>query len=151
MTDSIQTSVSSVGLRRAPLRGTLFVALFVGAACSTQSPDERLKTELRTVSSWAATVRKVGEDWQGGRVPTGYATKTLEAAQTELQKEDETLAQDADIPAAQRTGAQQQIEKLNDAVGQMRTALARADRLALTQALVQLNAAAQPVSSFVGQ
>jgi hypothetical protein len=129
----------------------LSCVLIVLTACSTQTPDERLKTELRTVASWAATVRKVGEDWQGGRVQTGYTMKALEAAQEELQQEGKTIAQDSALPAAARTSATQQIEKLRDAVAQMHAAVARADTLAFAQALNELDAAARPVRAFVNQ
>ena len=129
----------------------LSCVLFALTACSTETPDERLRTELRTVASWAATVRKVGEDWQGGRVQTGYTMKALEAPQAELQQEGKTIAQDSAMPAAARTSAQQQIEKLRDAVAQMHAAVERADAFAFAQALNELDAAARPVRAFVNQ
>jgi ABC-type proline/glycine betaine transport system substrate-binding protein len=147
----MQASLNSGGRRRTLVCVALAAALLPAAACSTQTPDERLKTELRTVASWAATVRKVCEDWQGGRVPTGYAAKALEAAQDELQTEAQTLSEDTSIPAQARAAAQGQIEQLAQAVGQAQGAVGRADATAMAQVLGQLDAAARPINSFVGR
>ncbi len=123
------------------------LSLLLTCACGSRSPDEQLQTELRTVSSWAATARKVCEDWQGGRVPSGYARQSLPAAQEELQKEGETLAQNSGIPADRRAGAQGQIARLKQMIGQAQAAIEHADGGALAQALQQLTDEAQTLGA----
>jgi hypothetical protein len=126
----------------------LFLILLASlAACNSQSPADRLRKELQTVASWAATSRMVGEALQNGKVPSAYAARTFEAAGQNLQEESRTLEKSADIPAAGRADLQAQIARLEQIVRQLKAAAEGKDNAALAQQVEQLTAEEQSLKS----
>lgn len=65
----------------------LVVATGLGLACSPQSPAEKLLDQAKTASSWIATLRMTGEQWEANSVPASFVETTVKAAREELQKE----------------------------------------------------------------
>ncbi|HEX8891545.1 MAG TPA: hypothetical protein VF779_20520 [Pyrinomonadaceae bacterium] len=129
------------------LRLLLLILLASLAACSSQSPADKLHKELRTVVSWAATSRMVGEALQNGKVLQGYAARTFEAAGRNLQEESRTIDKSADIPAEERAGAQAQIARLEQIVGQLKSMVEGKDNAALSQQVEQLKVEEQSLKS----
>src|SRR3982751_4038212 len=96
-------------LKKMRFRFLLPTVLIFLNACSFQSAPDKLRQELQTISSWAATARMVGEALMNGQVPSAYAARAFEAALQELQAEDKTLEQSSDIPAEQRANFQAEV------------------------------------------
>jgi hypothetical protein len=61
-------------------------------ACSSQSPEEKLLDQAKTASSWIATLRMTGEQWEANSVPTSFVETTGKAARSELEKEADDAA-----------------------------------------------------------
>jgi len=129
------------------LRFLLLILLASLAACSSQSPADKLRQELRTVASWAATSRMVGEALQNGKVLSDYAARTFEAAGQNLQEESRTLEKSSDIPVEERANLQAQLARLEEIVGQLKTAAAAKDNAALSQQVEQLKVEEQSLKS----
>lgn len=109
----------------------LILCLFLQLACS--APEDEFTPTLKTSSSWAATARMVGEEWQRESVPNAYAAQTLHAARQALQKElNETGNLDADSRA--------RLQSLTQIVGEMQAAIERSDRQAVAELLNMLDA-----------
>src|SRR4051794_40074542 len=94
------------------LRSLFFILLALLVACNSQSPADKLRKELQTVASWAATSRMVGEALQNGKVLSAYAARTFETAGQNLQDESRTLEKSSDIPSEGRANLQAQIARL---------------------------------------
>lgn len=131
----------------ANLRFLLFVSLTFLAACSSTSG--KLNKELKTVSSWASTSRMVGEALMNGKVPMAYAKRTLETAQQKLQDESKTFSNSTDIPNERRTNVQGQINRIQQLVNQMKTAVEGNDKAALSQSIGQLMIEEQSMKSSI--
>jgi hypothetical protein len=123
----------------------LSVSLICLSACG--APSDKMNKELKTISSWAATVRMVGESLMGGKLPDTYAKRTIETARQTLQEESATLGKSSDIRAEQRQGAQQQIDRLQQIIAQMKTAIESRDRGALSQLVEQVAVEDQTIKS----
>jgi len=117
------------------------------AACG-QSPDEQLQSEIKTVSSWTATAQMAGEAWAEGDVPDAYARRTLETAQENLQETAETLKTTEEIPANQKSQAEEQINSLRQTLNRMQAAVESDDKQSLAQSLDQLNEQKQALEAF---
>ena len=65
----------------------LGLMLSVLVACSRSPSPEQQTKALKTIGSWTATARLLGEAWQQERVPQHYTEQTLEKAQAEMKKE----------------------------------------------------------------
>jgi hypothetical protein len=114
---------------------SLFLTLLT--ACSSQSSAGELKKDLTTVKSWTATAHMVGDSWIKGAVPEAYAKQTLQAAQSELHKQGNTLAKVA--PAQIQTQLSDQLQQLEQTIGQMTLAVEHKDRPAMIQQIRQLS------------
>ena len=133
------------------LRLLLLILVTSLVACNSQSPADKLRKELQTVASWAATSRMVGEALQNGKVLSAYAARTFEAAGQKLQEESRTLEKSSDIPVEERANLQAQLARLEQIVGQLKTAAAGKDNAALSQQVGQLSVEEQSLkSSFKG-
>ena len=84
-----------------------------------------------------------------GSVPEAYAKRTLETAEQKLQDESKMLEKSSDIPNDERTRAQDEINRIQGLVGQMKTAIEGKDQAALTQSIGQLMIEEQSIKSFV--
>ena len=129
------------------VRSLIFAALIFLTACSS-SPD-KLTKELKTISSWAATVRMVGEALMNGKVPTAFAKRTLETAQQNLKDENKTLSKSSDIPNEERTSVQGQINRIQQLVSQMKSAVEGKDQSVLSQLIRQLMIEEQSMKSSI--
>jgi hypothetical protein len=106
----------------------LLLSLLLGCSRSP-SPQKSVKA-LKTIQSWTATARLVGEAWQQGRVPQHYAQQTLEKSQEEIAKE----AKDLTAPPPLIKGVQQTIAQMGKQVDRSQ---AGAFAAALTQLTTQ--------------
>lgn len=125
----------------------LWLLLTLLTACSNKSSKEQLANELQTITSWSATAQMVGEAWVRGAVPTVYAKQTLSTAQQELQKETDTLAQ-LSIPPTQRPTLLENLQRLDQTVGQMSTAAQQTDRTGMAQEIQKLALEKQKIKKF---
>src|SRR5215210_2541871 len=89
----------------------LMLPIITLATCG-QSPGEHLQSEMKTASSWTATAQMAAEAWTRGAVPHTYARRTLETAQENLQEAAEALKEAGEIPADQKSQAEEQISGL---------------------------------------
>lgn len=126
----------------------LLLLLTLLTACSNKSSEDKLANELQTITSWSATAQMVGEAWVRGAVPTVYAKQTLSTAQQELQKETDTLAQ-LSIPPTQRPTLLENLQHLDQTVGQMSTAAQQTDRTGMAQEIQKLALEKQKIKKFV--
>ncbi|HEY9662644.1 MAG TPA: hypothetical protein V6C65_29670 [Allocoleopsis sp.] len=79
-------------MKRVLLAGLLFGL----AACGRSTPHDKLVEAIKTIHSWTATARMVGEAWQQGSVPDPYAQQTLTKSQHEI---DQAIQQLSSPPA----------------------------------------------------
>jgi hypothetical protein len=128
------------------------LVLVLALAGCTRSPEDQLKAELQTVTSWAATARMVGEAWLKGAVPRAYTAQTLLAAEETLQEEAQTIQKVKAEGAAigLQTSLLDRTQSLGRAVGQVRAAVESKDDQALGQLLEQLKGEEQAVKSLAG-
>lgn len=126
---------------------SLLLLLSTLTACSTKPSADKLTKELQTVESWAVTAHMVGDSWLRGAVPTFYAKQTLQTAQEELQKETTTLTKVA--PVQDRTKVINQLQRIENAIGQMVTAVEQKDRSAMAQKIQQLSTQEQAIKRLV--
>ena len=128
--------------------------LLLALAGCTQSPEDQLKAELQTVTSWAATARMASEQLLKGAVPRPYVAQTLQAAAETLQEEAQTIqGVKADATAAAaglQTSLLARTQSLVQAVGQMRAAVEGKDDQKLAQLLEHLKGEEQAVKSLAG-
>ncbi|HKC65758.1 MAG TPA: hypothetical protein VKB86_19100 [Pyrinomonadaceae bacterium] len=129
------------------VRTLIFAALILLAGCSSSS--DKLTKELKTISSWAATSQMVGEALMSGKVPEAYAKRTLEIAEQNLQNESKTLEKSSDIPNDERAEVQAKINRIQQVVGQMKSAVEGKDQSALSQLIGQLMIEEQGVKSSI--
>ena len=115
--------------------------LLVLAGCSPSSSHDQLVKTLKTVQSWTATARMVGETWQQGSIPDLYAQQTLEKSQQEIAKETKDLT---DSPALPR-----QIYQLQQTLQQMTTALKQHRKAEIATPLVQLATEQQQLETLL--
>ncbi len=116
----------------------LLLAIITLATACGQTPDKQLQAELKTVFSWTATAQMAGEAWAKDFVPEAYVRRTLKTAQDNLQETVETLKEAEEIPANQKSQAQEQISRLRQTINKMRAAIESGDKPALAQHLDQL-------------
>lgn len=107
------------------------------AACG-QSPDEQLQGEINTAYSWTATAQMAAEAWERGAVPHAYVRRTLETAQENLQETADALKETEEIPADQKSQAEEQIANLQQTIAQMQAAVERGDKGSLGKSVDQL-------------
>jgi hypothetical protein len=122
------------------------------AGC-THSPEDQLKTELQTVTSWAATARMASEQLLKGAVPRAYTAQTLLAAEETLSEEAQTIQEvkaDGAAAAGLQTMLLDRTQSLGRAVGQARAAVEGKDDQALARLLEQLKGEEQAVKSLAG-
>jgi predicted trehalose synthase len=127
--------------------------LVLALAGCTQSPEDQLKTELQTVTSWAATARMASEQLLKGAVPRPYVAQTLLAAEETIWEEAQTIQgvkADGAAAAGLQTSLLGHTQSVGRAVAQMRVALAGGDDQALGQLLEQLKGEEQAVKSLAG-
>lgn len=129
------------------VRSSFFASLILLTACN--SPSDKLTKELKTISSWAATVRMVGEALISSKVPVAYAKRTLETAEHNLQDESKTLSKASDIPNQERTRAQYEISRIQQLAGQMKTAVEGKDQTALSQLIGRVMIEEQSIKSLI--
>ncbi|MEG4024179.1 hypothetical protein [Microcoleus sp. S13C4] len=115
--------------------------LLVLAGCSQSSSHDKLVKTLKTVESWTATARMVGETWQQGSIPDLYAQQTLEKSQQEISKETKDLT---DPPALPR-----QIYQLQQTLQQMTTAVKQHRKAEIATPLVQLATEQQQLETLL--
>lgn len=116
----------------------LLLPVIAFATACGQSADEQLQAEIKTVSSWTAAARMAGEAWTKGDVPDAYARRTLETAQDNLKETADALEETEEIPANQKSQAQEQINNLRQTMNKMQAAVESGDKPALAQSLDQL-------------
>jgi hypothetical protein len=110
----------------------VLLSLSLSAACA-QDPQKEIRQEAQTLSSWAATLRLVGDSWREGSVPTPYAKKAIEAARATLRDELKTIQGSSTIPADARAALSERARSL-DALGDaMSRAVQGEDRAATEQ------------------
>jgi len=126
----------------------LLMLLIITLAACGQSPDEQLQSEIKTVSSWTATAQMAAEAWSKGDVPHAYARRTLETAQENFHETTEALKETEEIPANQKSQAEEQISGLRQTINQMQTAVESDDKQALAQSLDHLNKQKQALEAF---
>jgi hypothetical protein len=116
-------------------RALLFLLSLLLSACSKDA-----SASLTAITSWAGTVRLVGESWSRHLVPTPYTRRTLEAAEEGIAEAGKDLAQSDDLPRADRDALVRETGELLRGVSAARQAVAREDRGTLTAALARLAA-----------
>jgi hypothetical protein len=127
---------------------SLSLLLLAFTSC-TQSPATQLKTELRTITSWTAMARMVGEAWLRGAVPNAYAAHTLQTAEESLSEVIRTLqAQKLEGVAELQTSLTGQARSLEQLVKQMRADIENRDGSALSQLLKQLEEEEQTIKAL---
>ena len=130
------------------------LVLVLALAGCTHSPEDQLKAELQTITSWAATARMASEQLLKGAVPRPYVVQTLQAAAETLQEEAQTsqgVKADATAAAAGlQASLLDRTQSLGQSVGQMRAAVESKDDQALAQLLEQLKGEEQAVKSLAG-
>lgn len=126
--------------------------LVLALAGCTQSPEDQLKTELQTVTSWAATARMASEQLLKGAVPRAYASQTLLAAEETLSEEAQTIqgVKAEGAAAGLQTSLLDRTRAVGQAVGQLRAAVESKDDQKLAQFLEQLKGEEQAVKSLAG-
>lgn len=100
---------SSRGLRLF-VRTVQAAALGICLACSSKSPEEKLLDQAKTVSSWVATLRMTGEQWNANSIPTSFVETTGKAARKELETAAEETAK-SKAPQELRAPLQQTISE----------------------------------------
>jgi hypothetical protein len=133
-------------MRLVHLSGLLLLLMLL-TACINKSSEDKLANELQTITSWSATAQMVGEAWVRGAVPTVYAKQTLSTAQQELQKETDMLVR-LSITSTQRPTLLENLQRLNQTVGQMSTAAQQTDRTRMSQKIKQLVLEEQKIKKF---
>lgn len=133
-------------MRLMPSSGLLLLVTLL-TACSNKSSKDQLTNELQTITSWSATAQMVGEAWVRGAVPTVYAKQTLLTAQQELQKETNTLAQ-LSIPPTQRPTLLEDLQRLEQTIGQMSTAAQQTNQTGMVQEIQKLALEKQKIKKF---
>lgn len=129
--------------------GIFLLSLLISAqGCQTQKPSEKLREELQTVTSWAATVRAVAGQWNRGAVLTVYAVKTFEAAGQSLDDEMKRLGKDSEIAAEKREAALSQMQNLKAIVGAMRDAAQKEDHSNVNEQAEQLAGVEQALKAL---
>lgn len=116
-------------------------ALLVCAACSQQTSSEKLVKPLKTVQSWTATARMVGETWQQGTIPDTYAQQTLEKSQQEIAHETKALT----APYA----LQQSLRQLQQTLQKMTVDVKQQHKAEIATSLQQLSKQQQQLDAFV--
>lgn len=112
-------------------------------ACSAPSAAEKRTKELETVASWVATAHMVGDAWLQNAVPAVYAQQTLHSTQQELHKETDAIAK---VTSTQeRSQVLAKLQRLEQTIGQMSTAVAQNNRPHLQQQLQQLTVQQQAI------
>jgi hypothetical protein len=125
------------------------VCLLVSLLCALSSCNKdaeraaATRDEMQTISSWAATARRVGEAWLGASLPTAYAQRTLQTVQQQLQEEMDTLSKSAHGSTEQGLKALEQARNLKTIVERMQALVGQADRAAMTRQLDQLSSQQQ--------
>jgi hypothetical protein len=125
----------------------LTLIAFSFSSCAL-SPSAQLKSDMKTVTAWAATARMAGESWLKGSVPRAYASQTLRAAQETIEDEAQTIqGQPADENSQLQSSLAGQARELGQVIDRMRASVESGDNNALTQLLKQLDAEAQALKA----
>jgi hypothetical protein len=117
----------------------LIISACLMTTCSARVSSDELATEMRTISSWAATARRVVEAWLGGSVPVAYAERTLQVAQQQLQEVIDTLSKSAQASTEKGAKVLEQARSLKGIVEQMQSAVRQADQASVGQQLDQIS------------
>lgn len=127
---------------------SLLLLLSTVTACSPKPKAAEFTKELKTVTSWAATVHLVGDSWLRDTIPTTYAKQTLQKTQQELQKETHTLAKVT--PERDRMKVSEQLQRLRHTVREMTVAVERKNRNMMNQQLQLLSSQEQALNALLG-
>jgi hypothetical protein len=63
----------------------LIFVLLAAVACARKSEEQKLVRSMSSVSSWAAALPFIAEQWLGNRVPTHFFEKSLTAARKQIE------------------------------------------------------------------
>jgi hypothetical protein len=123
--------------------------LLVLTTCCAQSPADKFKSEMQTVSSWTATARMVCEAWLKGTVPHAYAAHTLQTAGETLEDEAGTIQEQSGEGGLQ-SSLVKEVRGVGQIINGMRAAIESRDNQALTLLLKQLYAEEQALNALAG-
>lgn len=121
------------------VRTARVAALGLCLACSSQSPEQKLLSQAQTASSWIATLRMTGEQWNANSVPTSFVETTVKAAREELEKEEADTAK-SEAPPEMRAPFRQIVTEAGAAGKRLRQAAEANDRPGAAREVAQLAA-----------
>jgi hypothetical protein len=125
-----------------------FVSLLILSAACSQDPQKEVREELRTLSSWARTLRLLAESWREGSVPSRYAAKTAREAREALQEELQAVQQSSSVPADARAALAQHAQTLDALASSLSQAARGGDREGAAQLVVQLSGEQQSLDAL---
>jgi hypothetical protein len=129
---------------------SLSFILLLFAACA-RSPSAQLKSDIKTVTSWTATARYVGQSWLKGNVPRAYAVQTLQAAQETLDEEAQAIGEQSTEGNSQiKSSLAGQARGLSQLINLMRAAVDSSDNQTLTQLLKRFDAEDEAMKAVAG-
>jgi hypothetical protein len=103
------------------------------AACSHQSPEEKLLDAVDPATSWIATLDLASESWLGNRVPATFVRESLKSAKKELEKA-HMVVDSSKADAHLRDSVRAQLRIADDAAAELGGAIQRNDRAAVARA-----------------
>jgi hypothetical protein len=98
-------------------------------ACGGKSAAERVAEHDRVRVSWEQTAHVVGAEWVARALPDAYATRTLERAGEELQRESDALRKDG-IPGEARVRLRDSLAAARALADSLERAIRARDRAA---------------------
>jgi inorganic triphosphatase YgiF len=103
---------------------------------------EKLRAELQSVKSNAATAHMVADAWAHGNVPAAYAKNSLQSAEGELKSAVEALVElpEAQKPEDDGTTLQDHLQRIEKSVEDIAAAAEKEDRAAVAGQVEKLSA-----------
>lgn len=111
--------------------------LLILTACSRATDRDKTVKTLKSIQSWTATARMVGEAWQEARIPQQYARQTLIKSREEIAKEAKELPDPPTI-----------VEQLKETISSLTDKIDRPDNVAFATSLGKFSTQQQQLDKF---
>jgi hypothetical protein len=111
--------------------------LLMLTACSRSPDRSKIVKSLKSIQSWTATARMVGEAWQQASIPQQYARQTLIKSREEIVKE---AAELPDPPTI--------IKQLEETISSLTDKIDRSDNVAFATSLGKFSTQQQQLDKF---
>jgi hypothetical protein len=127
-------------------RQAIFAMLLCVLTCACSSDSEKFAKEIKEANSWIASARMVAGFYNDGAVPKPYARDSLDSFMQQLESSAKRIQS---IPDARAPQAASALQRAQDAIARMNTAIDQTDRLSLAQFDLQLENEQRTLSSLV--